>query len=239
MKQELISAKYRHEYKYMNDAAQNAVLKTRAKAILRQDKYAGSSGSYWVRSLYFDSPYDDCYYENEDGVGVRAKYRIRIYNADCSHITLEKKSKNRQMTLKQSCSIDETICRQLMTQQGIHITPDMADELKYLLCEMQRRCMRPAVIVEYLRYPFVDPNGNVRITFDENICSSNDISGFLEKRIMTRPILEKGMSVLEVKWDEFLPGYIKNHMQLETLQWQSFSKYYLCRRYNIYGGVKI
>ena len=85
----------------------------------------------------------------------------------------------------------------------------------------------------------MERNGNVRITFDENISSSNEVAGFLDKRSPVRPVLERGMSVLEVKWDEFLPDYIRNQMQLNTLQWSSFSKYYLCRKYNIYGGIRI
>ena len=239
MKKEANSIKYRHEYKYMSDAMQNAVLKTRVKAILKQDGHTGAAGYYWVRSLYFDSSQDDCYYENESGVGIRDKYRIRIYNADSGRIVLEKKSKNRQMTLKQSCSISEAVCRQLMAGARIQITPDMTKQQKCLLEELQGKCMRPVVIVEYQRYPFVEQNGNVRITFDENIGSSNDISCFLDERITVRPVLEKGMSVLEVKWDEFLPSYIKDHMELETLQRCSFSKYYLCRKYNTYGGIRI
>lgn len=239
MTKESTFIKYRHEYKYLNDGIQNAILKARVKNFLRADKHAGDMGYYQIRSLYFDSPQDSCYYDNESGIGERAKYRIRIYNADSSLIVLEKKSKSRQMTLKESCRIDEATCRQLMSGQGIQLSPDMTDKQIQLLGEMQRKVMRPVVIVEYSRYPFVEPNGNVRVTFDENICSSNDISHFLEERIVSRPILKKGMSVLEIKWDEFLPGYIKDHIQLESLQWCSFSKYYLCRKYNTYGGIKI
>lgn len=231
--------KYRHEYKYLTDGMQNAVLKTRVKALLSRDKHADEEGGYRVRSLYFDSPYDECYYENESGIGERDKYRIRIYNGNPNRITLEKKSKSRQMTLKQACFIGEDVCRRLMERQTVRITCDMEQTQRRLLLEMQRKAMRPAVIVEYLRYPFVEQNGNVRVTFDEQLCSSNEISAFLQERIPLRPVMEKGMSVLEVKWDEFLPGYIRNQIQLDSLQWQSFSKYYLCRKYNAYGGMRI
>lgn len=231
--------KYRHEYKYLNDEMQKAVLKARVKAVMKPDRYAGNQNCYRVRSLYFDSFNDSCYYENESGIGERAKYRIRIYNANAGRIVLEKKSKRSQMTIKESCHIDEAICRQLMLGQGIQLTSNMKKEQIRLLGEMQRMTMRPVVIVEYLRYPFVFQSGNVRVTFDENINSSNDISHFLEERIVSRPVLPKGMSVLEVKWDEFLPTYIKEYIQLETLQWSSFSKYYLCRKYNTYGGIRI
>ena len=42
--------KYRHEYKYICDAMQNAVLKARANAIMQRDVHAGPEGSYRIRS---------------------------------------------------------------------------------------------------------------------------------------------------------------------------------------------
>ena len=239
MGNDYLSVNYRHDYKYLCDAMQNAVLKTRLRALLKPDVYTESTGCYRVRSLYFDTPEDSCYYDNENGIGVRDKYRIRIYNEDTSYISLEKKSKNRQMTRKQSCLINEDICRKLMAGQNVRISNDMSQEEKKLLSELQTKYMRPIVIVEYLRYPFVEQNTNIRVTFDENICSSNEISGFLNKRISVRPIMEKGMSILEMKWDDILLDYLKQQLQLDSLQWNSFSKYYLCRKYNMYGGSRI
>lgn len=239
MTEQLPIGKYRHEYKYICNKAQNVVLKARAAGIMKVDRHAVTTGCYRVRSLYFDSLQDSCYYENEAGIGVREKYRIRMYDGDSSYIVLEKKSKNRQMCLKQGCRIDEAVCRQLMNGSMVRLKPDMPEALRCLLGEMQRKCMRPAVIVEYLRFPFVEQNGNVRVTFDENICSSNDIKRFLEPEIAVRPILQMGMGILEMKWDEFFPDYIKQHMQMDTLQWCSFSKYHLCRKYNMYGGIRI
>ena len=238
MPKDILIEKYRHEYKYLCDAMQNAVLKTRVRMLLKQDPHTAGTGSYRVRSLYFDSTEDSCYYDSENGIGERDKYRLRIYNENAAYIVLEKKSKSRQMTKKQSCRIDESICRRLMAGQNVTIRNDMPKEEKKLLTELQTKSLRPVVIVEYLRYPYVDKNGNVRITFDENICSSNESTSFLESRISVRPVLEKGISVLEVKWDEFLPDYIRNQMQLNSLQWSSFSKYYLCRKYNIFGGIR-
>lgn len=234
-----VQGKYRHEYKYICNATQNAILKVRAQGILRRDSHAGSDGAYRIRSLYFDDSDDKCYYENESGIGERAKYRIRIYNSDSSRITLEKKSKNRGMTLKTAVEIDEECCRGLMAGRNVERKGDMPDILKQLLLEMQKKNMRPKVIVEYVRYPFIERNGNVRITFDEAISSSNEIGSFLDRNITVRPIMEKGQGIMEVKWDEFLPDYIKETMQLDSLNWNSFSKYYLCRKYNTYGGIRV
>lgn len=227
--------KFRHEYKYLCDSTQNAVLKMRAKGLLQEDVNTGEKGYYSIRSLYFDTLDNRCYRENEDGCDKRDKYRIRIYNADLKKIMLEKKSKERQMTSKKSCQISEEICRKLMANQGVDITKDMLVTQKELLLEMRLKGMRPAVIVEYQRFPYVEKNGNVRITLDENITSSNDIENFLEEKLISRPVLGLGVSVLEVKWDEFLPSYIKEHLGMESLQWTNFSKYYLCRKYNTLG----
>lgn len=227
--------KYRHEYKYICDSTQNAILKMRAQGLLQRDKHVGEEGYYYIRSLYFDTLDHQCYQENESGNDKRDKYRIRIYNANSEKIVLEKKSKERQMTSKISCPISEDVCRKLMKNEHVQVTEDMSDIQKKLLLEMQLKVMRPTVIVEYQRFPYVEKNGNIRITFDENIVSSNDIENFLEKNIITRPILSIGQSVLEIKWDEFLPSYIKEHLSIGTLQWTSFSKYYLCKKYNTSG----
>jgi hypothetical protein len=108
-----------------------------------------------------------------------------------------------------------------------------------MFTQMRLRCLRPVVIVQYVRTPYICQAGNVRVTFDYNIASSNDVAGFLEPEIALRQILPKGQSILEVKWDELLPSYIKEQLELDSLQWTSFSKYYLCRQYNCYGGVKV
>ncbi len=231
--------KYRHEYKYICGALQSAMLKTRMRGLLKPDSHVGENGVYRIRSLYFDDFKDSCFYDNESGIGERVKYRIRIYNGSSNHIMLEKKAKYRGMTMKTAVQIDEDCCKQLMHGKIISIREYMPDTLKLFLYEMKIKNMRPKVIVEYIRTPFVNKLGNIRITFDEAINSSDNTNNFLEQNIPVRPIMEKGQGILEVKWDEFLPNYIKDTLQLDSLKWNSFSKYYLCRKYNTHGGSRI
>ena len=89
------------------------------------------------------------------------------------------------------------------------------------------------VIVEYARIPYVCRDGNVRITLDMNISSSNRTECFLDPVIARRPVMEAGSHILEVKYDEFLPDYIKISLELGTLRQTSFSKFYLCRYYHL------
>lgn len=230
---------YRHEYKYRIDAMQKAVLQLRAQGVMERDAHVGADGEYLIRSLYFDSPDDACFYENENGDDPREKYRIRFYNCDTSRISLECKAKVRGMTKKTACPITLDQCRQFMVggipEPEREISPGQAA----MFHQLRQRCLRPVVIVQYTRMPFVCGAGNVRVTFDDLIFSSNDIAGFLEPEIPLRGVLGTGESILEVKWDELLPGCIKGQLALDSLQWTSFSKYYLCRKYNCYGGVRI
>ncbi len=228
---------YRHEYKYLLNASDEAVLQMRAAGLLSLDSHAGSDGNYVVRSLYFDDHDDRCYYENEAGNDRREKFRIRIYDFDDRHITLEKKSKFRGMTNKISCSLTQEQCKEFMNGRVPEADKKIPKQ-QALLYEMRMKVLKPAVIVQYVRRPYIYQAGNIRVTFDSCIASGGAIDQFFNENARTRQILEKGRSILEVKWDAFLPDHIKQILELDTLQWTSFSKYYLCRKYNDRGGLR-
>lgn len=230
---------YRHEYKYQIDAMQKEVLKLRAQGVLERDAHAGENGEYLIRSLYFDSPEDACFYENENGVDPREKYRIRIYNCDGTRISLECKEKRRGMTKKTACLITREQCERFMEGMVPEADGSVSERQGLLFYRMRERNLRPVVIVQYTRTPYVGAAGNVRVTFDDAIASSNAIDGFFREDIPLRSVLPAGGSILEVKWDEFLPSYVRGQLELDSLQWTAFSKYYLCRKYNCYGGVRI
>lgn len=232
-------SEYRHEYKYLINNMQAQVLQAGLGALLEQDPYADETGVYVVKSLYFDDETNRCYYENENGTDPRSKFRIRYYNNDLTNIRLEKKSKLRGMTKKESCMISEEMCRAVLEGKDLFSMPALDETSKVLLTELKLRRMHPKVIVTYERRPLICPAGNVRVTFDGKLLSSNAVEFFLEKEAPQRPVLKTGNCILEVKWDELLPFYIKNMLQTGEMQWSSFSKYYLCRRYSSNGGINL
>ncbi len=225
--------RYRHEYKYRIDRIEEEILLMRARGALDKDSHAGKDGTYYVRSLYFDDYEDRCLMENEAGTDPREKFRIRIYDHSSGRISLELKKKLRGKTQKLSCLLTPEQCRSLMAGE----IPDMGDDapavLQKLCLLMRTRLMRPKVIVEYVRVPYIYSNGNVRITLDTNISSSNRTDLFLEEQIPLRPVLEAGQHVLEVKYDEYLPDFIYHTAHMANLRQTAFSKYYLCRRYHL------
>lgn len=226
-----LSKKYRHELKYLVSEGQIALLKNRINHLLPLDKHVGDSGKYIIRSLYFDDYYNRCFYENENGTDPREKFRIRIYNYSSERISLECKRKERGKTLKTSCLLTEEQTRMLMAGKVIPDVGNQPELLRRLTMEMLLHRMRPVVIVEYERIPYVYKNGNVRITLDMNVSSSSAISKFLEKDIPKRPVMSKGQHLLEVKYDEYLPDFIYNNLQLQNLRQTAYSKYYICKRF--------
>ena len=87
----------------------------------------------------------------------------------------------------------------------------------------------PKVIISYERRAYIEEITNVRITFDNNISASDEIEKFLQGDYLKIPVLEENRHVLEVKFDEVLPSYIKRALQVEPLCQQAFSKYHVGR----------
>ena len=222
--------KFRHEYKYVISDIDLALLKSRIKNIMQLDEHATEQG-YSIRSLYFDDYYNRCFLENENGTDPREKFRIRIYNHSTDNIKLECKRKEKGKTYKTSCPLTIEQVKTLMSGRPLSEVANQHPVLQKLTKEMLLRHMRPIIIVEYDRVPYVYQQGNVRVTFDTNISSSTEIKSFLDENIKKRPIMGAGQKLLEVKYDEFLPDHIKQSLQLQNLQYTAFSKYYNCRKY--------
>ena len=223
--------KYRHELKYQVTNAEIQMLKMRIQHLLPLDSHVARTGSYFIRSLYFDDYNDRCMKENENGTDPREKFRIRIYNGSCEKISLECKRKERGKTHKTSCPLTVEQTRALMAGKVLPAIGQQPPLLRKLTLQMMTRQLRPKVIVEYERIPYVYKNGNVRITLDTNIASSSRVEQFLDPHIATRPVLPAGQQLLEVKYDEYLPDFIYRSLMLQNLRQTAFSKYYICRKY--------
>ena len=86
-------SQYRHEFKYLINDYQYHIIKNNLDCIMELDPHVQSDGYYSIRSLYFDDYEDSCFFDNENGVDPREKFRIRIYNASLERISLESKIK--------------------------------------------------------------------------------------------------------------------------------------------------
>ncbi len=224
------SMKFRHEYKYPVSAGDLILLESRVRALMPLDPHA-EGGRYNIRSLYFDDLDNTCYYENENGTDPREKLRIRIYNGSSARITLECKRKERGKTHKSSCPLTLAEAESLMRGIPLPIREDQPPLLRKLILLMLTRGMRPVVIVDYDRIPYVYRDGNVRVTFDTCISASADTERFFDAYLPKRPVMEAGASLMEVKYDEYIPDHIFGSLSLGKLRQSAFSKFYLGRRF--------
>lgn len=222
--------KYRHEWKHQINQSDLLTLRSRLSAITGRDSHA-KDGTYEIRSLYFDNLTDKVLREKLDGVNKREKFRIRYYNGDTGLIRLEKKSKTNNLCLKQSIAL--TIEQTRSISQGKYDWMATSPEplIQELYSKIISQGLRPKVIVDYIREPFVYAPGNVRITLDYKIRTGLKCTDFLNPDCITVPIPDSPI-ILEVKWDEYLPDIIRKAVGLTNRQAQAFSKYAACRMYD-------
>ena len=231
---------FRHEYKYICSSHQICVIRSRIKGLMTIDDNVSREGRYHIRSLYFDDSANSAYYQKENGAEPREKYRLRMYNHDPDTIKLEQKRKEHGMTEKHSCALTVAqVQRILAMQMPLYEESDGNPLLRQFALESQKNGLRPVIIVEYDRIPYAYKPGNVRVTIDMNVCSSNQISGFLNTHIARRPLMQAGQHILEVKWDYCLPDFIKQAIQTEGLQRTAVSKYYNGRKHDLSGGTAL
>jgi hypothetical protein len=222
--------RYRNEWKYICDDRKLQLLRSKLSPLLVKDSHSNSEGIYVVRNLYFDDYYDTCARKTEAGDYKRFKWRIRYYDNNPSNIRLELKEKLYGRCHKESCalSIDEYSSILKGDTSIVWSTNKML--LKRLCIDMMNKCFKPVMIVEYEREAYVDTTLNIRITFDKNISVSYEIDKFLTMDYIRLPIQGVGSYVLEVKFDDILPSYIKQILDSDPKTQISFSKYYNGRK---------
>lgn len=220
--------KYRVENKYIVTDARIICLQEELKQFMAYDSHA-TENAYLIRSVYFDDLQNSCLHENEDGTDERGKFRIRTYNNKRDDIHLEQKSKTHGYTGKIAEPISLLDCMEYLNGNTVDIKKEDGFLKKKLYAGMLSKGLQPVCIVEYERTAFVEPLGNVRITFDQNIGGTDEVLTFWDDTLPCIPILPLGQHIMEVKYDEFLPDYIKAVINTGELQQTSYSKYYYTR----------
>ena len=227
----LKAIRLRHEWKHQINRQEDLVLSHRLRKLFDHDRYAGPDGSYRVTSLYFDTPYDSALREKLDGIDRREKFRLRYYGTDASFIRLEKKYKVNGLCGKRSARITAEQTEKIFADD-IGFLLDSGDPLLIeFYSKLRGRGLRPKTIVRYDREAFLYEPGNVRITLDRSICTGLGSVDFLNPEIFYLRALEP-VTVLEIKYDEFLPELVRMAVQVPGRQASACSKYALCRRFD-------
>lgn len=220
---------YRHEWKHEINLSDRLVIRQRLRAVARPDPHA-RGGCYRIRSLYFDTPSDKALREKIDGVDRREKFRLRFYDGDAALIHLEKKSKRNGLCAKETVSLTVDEVRAILAGDLAWMPASGRPLVVELYSKMTSQLLRPKTIVDYTREPFVYAPGNVRVTLDYDIRTGLGCTDFLNPDCPTIPVGD-ARTILEVKWDAYLPEAIRAAVQLPGRRASAFSKYAACRIY--------
>ncbi len=219
--------KYRHELKYLISEREAGIIKRRLSECAEIDSHA-VNGSYLIRSLYFDDIWESAYNDKQAGTLSRRKYRIRIYNYSDDFISLECKEKQGSYILKSSARITREELERILKGDYAFLTGREEDVLKSFYSASVSEGLRPSVIVDYDRTPYVYDPGTVRITFDEHVRSGFMSFDLFDSTIPVYEIFETGRLIMEVKFTEYYPDVIKDMIEPVSSVQTAASKYVLC-----------
>lgn len=220
----------RNELKYYINYEEYFYLKNRLATMLKIDENSIKDYGYHIRSLYFDDMYGTALKEKEAGVMYRKKYRVRIYDKEDKNIKLERKDKYGEYITKLSERITRDQFYELINGGNINFLLDSGSQLKKdMYVNIRTRLLRPAVIVDYERETYVLNEGNVRITFDKKIQAGINTPDIFSRDIINVDVLPPNTLVLEVKFDDFLPDYVRKLLRIPSYERCAISKYVLCR----------
>lgn len=204
--------------------------------VMLQDKHNGAQG-YRIRSLYFDTVNERDYEEKLDGIEKRRKLRLRLYDPAADFAMLEIKQKQGPYQKKRSLRLDRADAEQIARGRYdslLRYDEPVAAEMYALL---QIHCYRPKTIVEYRRFAFIARENQIRVTLDHDIRSTEAHLDPFDPMLDLYPVLDPFNGVLEVKYNGFLLGYIKEQVNRADRSELTVSKYCLARSAGLRFGI--
>lgn len=219
----------REEKKFLISVDEFIALSHRVGEVMIGDPHNGTHG-YIIRSLYYDTVYDNDYFEKADGVELRRKIRLRCYDPNADYAMLEMKQKQGANQMKRSLRVSREDAIELARGNYSPLLKYSEPFAAECYALMNCKCYIPKTIVEYNRKAFIAKENKIRITFDNNIVSTESSFELFDPKLNMNPVLDKYDVVLEVKFNGFLLGYIRELINPANRSELSVSKYVLARQ---------
>jgi SPX domain protein involved in polyphosphate accumulation len=236
----------RYEYKYFAPYELLGRLRSMIKPFMELDSYAQEhGGEYTVRSIYFDTSDMECYAQKIAGVKRRNKVRLRGYNGGNaeSEVFFEIKEKVDEPLFKRRSSLSYEEAQEVLlgksldevvfaSGKSLKASEEAGEEARRFLYHLHARRMRPVLTVIYEREPyqaiFFDKENDLRITLDKNLraVAWPSLDALFEER-HPYPV-ESQRFIMEIKFNRYLPNWVKAVITSLGLTRTSASKYALC-----------
>lgn len=196
----------RKEIKYEIGYSEYRQIKQILKTCMKIDLNAGQRGIYKIKTIYFDNYLQEIQKNKKDDINSVNKYRIRMYSDNEKSIFLERKTNENEYILKVKEPITKKDAINIIEGRYKEILEDKPSLKTEIYLNIILKQLRPVLLIEYERMAFVDDISGVRVTIDSKINSTTDCNKFFEK-IETK---NSNKYILEIKYNKYLPDYIKN-----------------------------
>jgi len=228
----------RYESKYLVPEATARAIRDHLAATCSPDRHAGPDGRYIVNNLYFDTPdlrfYHDTRFKRYD----RFKPRVRFYGkAPADFLWLELKHKITNVTWKTRRRIPleqwSTLFQHREMGGSGHREVNIRSSFEDVVILFGAA---PVLHVRYVREPYVsDLEQYCRITFDRRLScrlahgsyqlTSPESFVLYDDPVSTVHLDDNSPTLVEIKTETNVPGWVMELIQRFDLQQRGFSKY--------------
>jgi hypothetical protein len=231
----------RFELKYLITEHRAAQVRAFARQYLAADPNAGRTPEgypvYTLYSVYLDSPKLDLLQATVDAHKNRFKLRVRYYDENPKNpVYFEIKRRVNGAILKERAKVRRECAHRLLTGgvpnrddlQNPHASDQYASLRRFLELAEKLKAT-PRVIVGYDREAWLTPDGNsARLTFDRNVIGGPYNHAFTVQHGPDWVMPDVGGVVLELKFTDRFPNWMRNMVQLFGLERCSMAKYVKC-----------
>lgn len=225
----------RYEIKYYFPNKLVPELQAQIAPYLELDPFSKEQPDYYytIRSIYYDSPDLGFYYEKMDGLRIRKKLRVRVYNEPLPNnpVFLEIKRRYGKVIYKERLKVNfdqvETICLSRKNPNGFGDFCNNGTRIigKWLY-NLAHLNLRPTELVTYQRMAYKGiMDETVRLTIDKKVRTRmypalHEIYGEDDFTTIT-----DDLNILELKFYGRMPQWLRTLSYKFDIRAQSISKY--------------
>lgn len=214
----VITTMKRVEMKYILNAEQLDYLQEALKGHMEVDQYGLTS----IASLYFDTPNHRLVRNSIEKPLFKEKIRLRSYGLakENSKVYLELKRKTEKIVYKRRITTTQLEVEDFLSDY-LDYEGQIGKELNFF--RDQYKELVPSFLIIYDRLAYYEPNGNLRLTIDQNPrYRVKDLN--LSTSLEGNSLLPKGNAILEIKVQEAMPLWLVRILNEGKIYQSSFSK---------------
>lgn len=215
-----ISVMKRYEMKYLLNGEQTRLLREKLQGHMQADQYGKTS----IASLYFDTPTYTLIRSSLEKPAFKEKIRLRSYGlaTESSPVFLELKRKAWGIVYKRRVQMTVPLAQAFFADANGACDGQISRELAAF--RDHYRTLEPTCLIIYDRTAYFEPDGDLRLTIDENPrYRLDDLT--LTKNMEGVPLLDDGWTILEIKVQDAMPLWLTAVLSECNIKKGSFSKY--------------